>query len=284
MAIKLTLPSIGSGSSKDSVVSILAAEWPISAQEIYNRLKKAFGGEISYRAVHKTLKSLVDEKVVEKVGKDYRLNKDWISNLKRFSDSLVVEYENGSPKIDYGHFKPLHIVFDNFFDTGVYLISEFYANLPNPERKACVCFWNHAYPSVGVPRRELEVMKNLFSSVSHYGIARCSTPLDKYYSRGLSSLGKKSVVGCDFSPPTDTFIQGDYIMQIILPVAIKKKMERFYSRIKDAADLNLKDYLDDVLSAKANINAMIFKNPELADKFRQEAIDIYNDPKSERVE
>jgi len=284
MAIKITLPSIGSGSSKDSIVSILASEWPLSAQEIYNRLKKAFGGGISYQAVHKTLKALVEENVVEKVGKDYRLNKDWISNLKRFSDSLVVEYENKSPKIDFEHFRPIHLAFENFFDAGKFLIHDYYGTFPNPDRKEAVCFWQHAYPSVGLSKVEFEAVKKIFEDAIHYSISKGKTLMDKQFSKDLASLGKRCVVGVEFSPPTDTFVQGDYILQLIFPVELKSKIDEMFASLSSHDQINLMDYLEKILAAKYNIHGVIFKNSELAERFRQEAIAIYKDPKSERVE
>lgn len=45
------------GDTRDCIISILAAEWPLNAKEVYHRAT-AGGKNITYQAVHKSLKQL----------------------------------------------------------------------------------------------------------------------------------------------------------------------------------------------------------------------------------
>ena len=71
MTLSVTIPTPGKGKSvKDCIISILSAEWPLSAKKIYNRIKSG-GAEVSYQAVHKALKELSGKGILEKEDKGY---------------------------------------------------------------------------------------------------------------------------------------------------------------------------------------------------------------------
>ena len=49
---------------KSAVIEILSLEWPLSAKEVYNKVKKITDKNITYQAVYKTIKELVEKKVI----------------------------------------------------------------------------------------------------------------------------------------------------------------------------------------------------------------------------
>ena len=42
-------------STREKIISILAADWPLTGKEIYNKLSKENGFTATYQAVHKTI-------------------------------------------------------------------------------------------------------------------------------------------------------------------------------------------------------------------------------------
>ncbi len=95
MPLTVTLPNISSpATTKDQIISILSNLWPLSAKSIHTTIKREFGSEASYQAVHKALKDLQKDKVVATEGKDYKLNSEWLKNIKSFSDRVIENYEN----------------------------------------------------------------------------------------------------------------------------------------------------------------------------------------------
>jgi len=86
------LPPFGNAKTvKEKIIQILSNEFPLSARKIYNKIKNE--NSVSYQAVHKALKELVDENIVEKSGREYLLNVEWIRNLKIFVYRLNKFYE-----------------------------------------------------------------------------------------------------------------------------------------------------------------------------------------------
>jgi len=80
------------GKVKDAIVNVLASEWPLTLKEIYFAVVKQYSLRVSYQAVHKALKQLVEFKVLVKQERRYRLNIEWIRNLKMLGASLEKEY------------------------------------------------------------------------------------------------------------------------------------------------------------------------------------------------
>ncbi len=105
MPISLTIPLTGNKKTvKDAIISILASEWPLSAKKIYHRVRKM--KRVSYQAVHKALKELTDESILEKTNKNYRISLSWIKSMEDFLNKLEVSYEiDGSSNHKTGDLK-----------------------------------------------------------------------------------------------------------------------------------------------------------------------------------
>jgi Fe2+ or Zn2+ uptake regulation protein len=82
--------------TKDIIIHILSKDWPLSARKIYSHVKKnKKGKDISYQAVHKTLKSLVGIGVLERTGRDYRISEEWMNETEKFISVLKDKYSKG---------------------------------------------------------------------------------------------------------------------------------------------------------------------------------------------
>lgn len=69
-AIQSVPPRIGKSTLRDDVLLILGEEFPLNAKDIFLRVKRRSGREVTYQAVHKTLKQLLVQKILvkEKMG------------------------------------------------------------------------------------------------------------------------------------------------------------------------------------------------------------------------
>ena len=94
MSINSMLPVSGQPKTvKEAIISILSMEWPLSAKKLYLRVRKA-GLEVTYQAVHKTLKELLSGEIVEWEDKKYKLSLRWIeSNASKYLETLS-SYKN----------------------------------------------------------------------------------------------------------------------------------------------------------------------------------------------
>ncbi|MBI2076138.1 MAG: hypothetical protein HYT72_02730 [Candidatus Aenigmarchaeota archaeon] len=74
-------------SLKDAIIVVLATEHPLTAKKIYNIVKRE-GFNVSYHAVYKAVKYLIEQGTVSMENKDYRINSRWIENVKRFINTF----------------------------------------------------------------------------------------------------------------------------------------------------------------------------------------------------
>lgn len=88
----------GQGTAKDAIVSILSQEWPLTMKEIYFAAVRQHALNVSYQAIHKATKQLVQQKVVAKNERTYCLNTEWIKQIKGFTENLEKAYERAAEK------------------------------------------------------------------------------------------------------------------------------------------------------------------------------------------
>src|SRR3989338_2017337 len=94
MPVNPIIPQLNNkqNTTKDAIISILSQEWPLSTKEIYSRTQRELSLNVSYQAIHKTIKQLEENGIISKAGLKYELNRDWISNIKKFSTNLEKLY------------------------------------------------------------------------------------------------------------------------------------------------------------------------------------------------
>ncbi|MBT5424526.1 hypothetical protein HOK76_08580, partial [archaeon] len=71
-------------STKDKIIGILATSPNINTKKINSILKKQYALNVTYQAVHKTLKQMVEQGMVEYDGKNYGIDKQWVEGLILF--------------------------------------------------------------------------------------------------------------------------------------------------------------------------------------------------------
>jgi len=279
MAVNIVVPSMSFGkflSTKDLIISNLIDEWPLTAKQLFNRISKQGAQKVTYQAVHKMLILLVFEEVVIKQGAGYCLNKSWVEKIKKFSDNLNAVYSKEKKiPVNYSFDKPIFLTFDNFSEVARFLIYDFHGALPNPPKEIALCLWNHAWPAIGLSDKEYSLISRMFGCGKYFSLTKCSSSLDKIFGNILEKLGKKNKCGVSFSAQQDTFVHDDIIMQIFLPPVITEQMDKIYSIKKiDAEGIN--ELFRGLLSKPTKINAIIFRNPELANELREETLAIFS--------
>ncbi len=278
---KLFIPGLGlSESTKVSIVSILGEDFPLSAKEIYKRLISDFGLVLKYQSIHKSLTELLNKKIIVKDNLKYKLNPVWVEQIVDYGHVLNEKYLNNHEltsdlirNVNMG--KTVNLVFDQFLPMGHFLINDFYLKFPNFEKKPSVCLWKHPYGVFGLDEKEHENIKKIFSLSKHYAICKGNTFLDNWFNKYLIEMGKSCLSGIDFSVPEDSFINGDYLMQVFLPAKLKENIEEIFSKTTSITDTIVKEYYDKFLTLKTKIHLTIMKNPSLTDAYRKESLKFF---------
>lgn len=260
---------LGKGSStKDAIVQILSEEWPLSVKQIYERVQKKVDKAITYQAVHKVVQELEKEKIVEKEGTGCKLNKGWIDKIKQFGENLSTDYASASRGSNSTEF--VHLSFDCFLEAGKFVLNNLFFDFPNPEKKAAVCFSYHIYPPFGFSSREHENYKKIIQMCEHWALSSRDTYFDRWCSSYLKGIGKTCISGVKFSAREETYLNGDYVCQMFFPPELTTELDKLYENVKAIEDIEVATYFDQILCAKYKIDVIIFKDPKLAELFRQE--------------
>ena len=237
MSTTLFLPNLKAVSTRDQIILVLFHAWPLTAKQLHARIAKENASNVSYQAVHKTINSLVSEKVLERLGSGYRLNEAWIKGVKGLVDGLGDSYSGKVSEMQLASLdKPIFLTFENLGSVGVFLVNEFYGGkFSNPEKKDATCLWRHTWPvGVGMSEKEYNHLLKAFQECRHLGVTKENTFLDRYFSDFLEKMGKLTVNNANFSAHEDTFLQGDFVAQVYMPTDVKEEMHGIYLKVKNA--------------------------------------------------
>jgi len=286
MVISFTLPEPGKKKRvKDMIIDILAFEWPLSLSQIYNRIKKNYSHSVTCQATYKAITELLDAGVLIKENKLYSINADWIDKLKEFCLHIQKNHseEEKLPLIE-GVLKAKTdnnvtvLTFNSTLEMDkmwMRIKKEYYKNL---DKEKDVTFWEgaHCWWLLIYPESEHEELNRLKEKgVRHFFINHGDKNLDKhakkfYEHANIEFKIDKGPVECDIG------VFGDTIMQVYLPKEIKHKIERIYEDYKSASEINIPEFIDNVLKKKVQINLILTKNKEIADQLKKRVLNEFN--------
>ena len=265
--------------TKDAVISVLAEKWPLTAKEIYNRVKRESNTTVSYQAIHKLLNQLIEEKIIVKEGMGYLLNKDWIKNLKNFSSSLEELYirnfgANALKELEEKG--TVNLTVYGILETARFII-EGLANLPNKDKKPNLFLWRNVYSIVGLKDVDYDGLAKMFSENKWHALASEDSLVDKMFADTLSKYGVKIKTGVKevATSLSDTVVVGDYVATVWYPPDFREGWLMQNRLPKSLTDFDLKEHLSNMRDVKAEINFVVVKNTSLADQIRGQYLPVF---------
>ncbi len=270
-------------STKNAIVSTLSEKWPLSAKEIHSSIINAYNITVSYQAIHKKLIELEKETIIEKNGKNYSLNKIWISNNKEFFKKLTSKYENtvgkyeidpdfeGTIKLDFPDLTLLPVTIASLIGKKVFI-----GNGPN----ILTGFIDHALWPLRFNFMDFETLRRMCVNMDEaYAIIGNNQPFDQWIAKQYLRGGFDKVkLGVNFTGNGDYLIvHGDSIIQITMKEETKKFLDNIYEKIYNLSDL-YKYYLKARnKQIPESTEVLITKNPDLASFLRKKMIDIFKE-------
>ena len=275
------LPRIGQqkGGTKDLIIELLSREWPLSAKEIHNRLKREHSSECSYQATHKLLNQLAEEKVVVKEGKNYGLDKGWIKNLKNLGSDLEEKYlrnvgTNALKKLEEQG--AANVTVNGILETSKFIL-EGLAYLPNPEKKPNFFLWRNVYSIIGLGDSDYAAIAKHFGSEEWYAVASEDNLMDRMFADTLSKYGVKNILDVKDCATTlnDTIVVGDYVATLWYPPEFRGPWYLQNKEPKNLTDFDLREHLNKMRNVKAEINFVVVKNAGLAEQIRRQYLPLF---------
>ena len=252
----------------DAIIAALAYRETLTAKQVYSEIRRLPIKPISYRATHKMLNHLRERCIVDKNGKLYCLNMDWIRRIRNLAQSMeskiptnllaLCDLNNGVAMIKVGSIMQLHQIL-----LGTYQIE---AEKP---KYAEVRFlsWVLLHPDCIINEERYRTSKNKWFTVS-----RSNTPIDRW-SRDIElAFGLNVATGGDCARYGDLYAIGDYVVEYSYPKEEACLVDRIYTSIKNLSyDSRKKAHalLKEVCLRESPIQITVTKNPRRAEQVRE---------------
>ena len=268
-------------STKNLIISVLTDEWPLKAKAIYNKVKAKNEKQITYQAVFKTIKAMMDDGVLHESEGMYSLNLSWIIESKEFFDHIEKVYiDNKGGNIPYSK-AHLHdrvrYEFYTTLDLAVFIV-KYFLSFPNPDKKPITLRWFTSYTMIGQPKASIEKIRKVASETDVYAIGKHNTRYDKFAAKAYQILAKriKIKIGVDCPDDFDYIVVGDYVGRVFFSPEIKKSINRFRWESRTISSFNLNRLLNIMYQEIKTPNIMIVeKDPEIANQVRQEIMSYF---------
>ena len=268
-------------STREKIISILAADWPLTGKEIYNKLSKENGFTATYQAVHKTVSQMAETRVLSKIGSQYQLDKDWIENLHQFSKNLKTAYiENGKrPELNQELNGTTKWIFDNYSEMCVELAKLFASRkLVGNNKSEGIGVMRHCPWTLEFKFIDFNLVRDMMKNNSGgYMISQENTPFDRWVKKQFLAAGGNGVLlgQTNLNLKKDLIIHGEYILEIQYSEKMKKDLDEIYSKIENLGDL-FKLYVgNSVPQDQGKIEVTFTRNPTLAALMRSQFVEKY---------
>ncbi|HLC62320.1 MAG TPA: hypothetical protein VJI52_04865 [Candidatus Nanoarchaeia archaeon] len=264
--------------TKQKIFEVLSEKWPLTAKTIFEAVKKFYASELTYQAVHKTLKEMELEKMVIKKNNGYSLNVDWLQGVKKSIEQVEKRYlENNKIKIPQDFSGSIELEFDSYTDltvsTAELILSRQLAN--GPEDKEMICTLEYGWWPFKFRFEHFEILaKMMFKNPDSKNIIRKKTPFGEWIRAQYKKIGAVSApIGTKLEIDEDIFVLGNCLVEVKFDVASKKIIEHYYSKWKNVEDAFNEFGLKE--EPKIHATMRITKNPEMAAFMRKQLESVF---------
>lgn len=267
MTLEIILPETKESKGiKDLIISILTNNYPLTLKKIHNQIKKKYVVRVSYQAVHKAVNELISKGIIEKKKKEYKLNIEWIRNIKDFCGKLEKNYKSKFSLKEPGNFTvntiwELYLIFIDLFKSDIFKASN-----------KSICFIGNIMlnPQIG-SKKEIDDLKELSKKYKWFIISRNNSLLDRIWKTYWEKLGAKVKMGAKIftNPSIDTFVVGDFIVQIFHNKKINENTRKFVKKVKKPSDIKIGSLHDLYFKNYGKIHVVTTKNEKLATLLRR---------------
>lgn len=260
--------------TKGQVVQTLSESWPLNAKEIYSKIKRKFGADCSYQAVHKVIVQMHEKRILKKNEGKYELNIEWFKDVKKFSEKIEDAYKLEKKSMIDGS---ATMSFENLFDflkTMLHLFSSDVLIGDGPNFGAGIM--KHVWWPLNFSAEDFEKFKYMGGEHDSYIICSSNTVVDKWLKEYYLKTGFDGVaLGVDYNVENDMAVVGDYITTIYMDEELKKIIHEVYSNAKDMSDVIQNDFLEELFNKKTQIHVIINKNPVVAKQLREKVLSYF---------
>ena len=269
--------SLMAKTTKETIIEILSENWPITVNTIFTEMRRSRRSNISYQAVHKAIKELLDDQIIEKNQKGYSISLNWIQKTKAKTQKLEQQFLNRQ-KILFSTLKEgesTNLRFSTTSEMGRFALYDLLIPENIDEKQVIFKMWN-AWPVVALNDIEFKKMNEIISKTNLYITITHESEMDKSSGKIWKKAGAKIKFGIDCDPATDYIIVGDLIVSFYFPET-KKIYREICKRIKNTEGIVIQLLFKFLFQTQNEILTTISRNKILADEMRNETLRIFKD-------
>ena len=263
-------PLNSSKNTKNTIIELLSNTWPLSMKQIHTTLTKKQNRSITYQAVHKAIKELLEQDILFKKEQKYRLNINWIRSIKAFCSNMENSYLKQMIKKENNHST---ITVNCLWDLYKFILNSFSEDTFKSEKKSICVHSEYVWISPIGTENEWSELKTFLQHKKMLVLIHSNTPLDKFLKKSWENTGMKYKLGVETENSKlmmDLFIIGEYLIQIYYPSEFVTLSKQMYKDAKTIADFSM-DSLQDYFYKKYDegINILIHKNKHITNRIRK---------------
>lgn len=266
------------GSTKDKIIEILSYDWPLTIRKIFYMLKKHYGSNVTYQAVHKAMVQMIMQKIITKSAEGYRLDLDWVKDIHDQTEIIRINYFSESHASLFDVKKGAEairvFIFKSWFDVEKYFYYLQKNYILRSKNKQTICFHhNHEWRPLFYLRAEYNWVKKLVE-MGHQVYTLCSGmhALDKWSKKFYESIGIKVKLGIKAPTTAELMVFSDLVIQMYIPLELKERLEKELRKADKINEIDLKQLIEDIFDKKTEIKVVINKDNSLAEEIKKQVL------------
>jgi len=263
---------VGLCDTKMQIVEILTNIKTASPKQIYAEVRNH--QQLSYQAVHKSIKVLCEYGILTKEKSLYGLCPDWIVRMSQLSERLNATYIANNPeqlqhRLDQDEVALFR--FSRAIEMWRFFLNCF-LSLPNTTTQPTVCRWRRMYCIMGLSEEEVSKMQLSMSQTPHYIACNSVTSFDTALKNHYSQWGALVRLGVDCAKHHDTFVRGEWVAQTVAPRRYHAAWDSVHQRTQKLQQLDLNTIFKLMHKVEYDLKVIVIKSLSHADSIRKRTI------------
>lgn len=215
------------GGSRQFVLEVLAREWPLTARQVFERIRNR-GLGITYQAVHKVLGQLSKEGITERSGKGYLLSRQWVFDLKHFAEKLDLSQEssNAIHPLDLEPGQSTTVKFQHVKEMARFLLDFLERETRSHPPTSIIWHWRRAWMRKFFGWQAFPQLERVMKWPTII-LVRETSAADCRRARFYQQAGAKVRMKVDCADINDVLVVNDYVVNVHFAVALRKAWDEF---------------------------------------------------------
>lgn len=258
---------IVSHATRELIIESLA-EKPLSLKEIFIRVQKK--KSISQQAVHKALKNMTNNRILQKIGRIYFLNPLWLSSEKNRIEKL----EKRQNIIREDHSSSL-MVFKTLFEMDKFLLEYVRKIAKSGLHKGIFSYWHHLWWPLFNMRDEYAVLKQVPHKESCYIVCKGNSFVEKWCLKSYENLGFNIAINKNMNLDYDFIVAGNTVIEMFWPDGLKSTVRNVYRKTKNMNNIDMELLERYVFGKEFNIPVRILNDSFLCSMLKSKVLGIF---------